>query len=89
VRRHQNDRNYLMQVVCQATLPTNSMEVKRAALQCLVRIMSLYYSLMPLYMEKALFGVRLPAHTRRKASPRGAGAHLHLPHLAMAGGHHA
>jgi hypothetical protein len=54
----QADRNYLMQVVCQATVPGNSDPVKTAALQCLGRIASVYYKHMQLYMEQALFGVR-------------------------------
>lgn len=46
-----------MQVVCEATQnPNDSVQV--GAFECLVRIMSLYYDKMGLYMEQALFGVR-------------------------------
>jgi importin subunit beta-1 len=47
-----------MQVVCEAT-QSESSEVQVAAFQCLVRIMQTYYDKMRLYMEKALFGVRI------------------------------
>ena len=45
-----------MQVVCEAT-QSDQVELQRSAFECLVRIMSLYYELMPLYMQKALFGL--------------------------------
>lgn len=47
-----------MQVVCEATQNT-SVGVQVGAFECLVRIMSLYYDKMGLYMEQALFGVGL------------------------------
>ena len=46
-----------MQVVCEAT-QSSSVQVQATAFECLVRIMSLYYSKMDYYMERALFGVR-------------------------------
>jgi importin subunit beta-1 len=47
-----------MQVVCEATQnPTVAVQV--GAFECLVRIMGLYYDKMALYMEQALFGVRI------------------------------
>lgn len=46
-----------MQVVCEGTVSTDE-EVIVASYQCLVRIMSLYYSLMPVYMAQALYNVR-------------------------------
>lgn len=52
----QGERNFIMQVVCEAT-QSQSAEVQVAAFQCLVRIMQTYYDKMSLYMEKALFGV--------------------------------
>lgn len=52
----QGERNFLMQVVCEATQST-SIEVQVAAFECLVRIMGLYYDKMNFYMERALFGV--------------------------------
>lgn len=51
-----------MQVVCEAT-QSESSEVQVAAFQCLVRIMQTYYDKMRLYMEKALFGVRIYTNT--------------------------
>lgn len=47
-----------MQVVCEAT-QNPSVGVQVGAFECLVRIMSLYYDKMSLYMEQALFGVGL------------------------------
>ena len=38
----QTERHYIMQVVCEATQAAD-LQVKVAALQCLVKIMSLYY----------------------------------------------
>jgi importin subunit beta-1 len=45
-----------MQVVCEAT-QNPSVQVQAMAFECLVRIMTLYYSKMAYYMERALFGV--------------------------------
>jgi importin subunit beta-1 len=47
-----------MQVVCEAT-QNPSVQVQAIAFECLVRIMTLYYSKMAYYMERALFGVDL------------------------------
>lgn len=52
----EGERNYIMQVVCEAT-QNASPEVQVGAFECLVRIMSLYYDKMNLYMEQALFGL--------------------------------
>ena len=52
----EGERNFIMQVVCEAT-QSQSSEVQVAAFECLVRIMQLYYDKMRYYMEKALFGV--------------------------------
>jgi hypothetical protein len=49
-----------MQVVCEATQATD-VQVKVAALQCLVKIMSLYYQFMESYMGPALFAITLEA----------------------------
>lgn len=49
-----------MQVVCEAT-QNPSVAVQVGAFECLVRIMSLYYDKMALYMEQALFGVCIHA----------------------------
>ena len=59
-----------MEVVCNATVATNTTEVKTAALQCLVRIMSLYYRLMEVYMQSALFQVPGYASARARATSR-------------------
>jgi importin subunit beta-1 len=48
-----------MQVVCEAT-QSLSVAVQVGAFKCLVLITSLYYDKMALYMEQALFGVRIP-----------------------------
>lgn len=47
-----------MQVVCEATQSPET-KVRVAALQCLVKIMSLYYQYMEHYMGPALFAVSL------------------------------
>lgn len=52
----EGERNYIMQVVCEAT-QNGDVNVKVAAYECLVRIMQLYYHQMRYYMEQALFGV--------------------------------
>ncbi|KAJ9095333.1 hypothetical protein QFC21_005699 [Naganishia friedmannii] len=52
----EGERNYIMQVVCEATQSTHVV-VQIGAFECLVRIMQLYYDKMALYMERALFGL--------------------------------
>ncbi|KZT37128.1 ARM repeat-containing protein [Sistotremastrum suecicum HHB10207 ss-3] len=52
----EGERNYIMQVVCEAT-QSSSVPTQVAAFECLVRIMSLYYDKMGFYMERALFGL--------------------------------
>ena len=52
----EGERNYIMQVVCEATQADDS-ELQASAFGCLARIMSLYYKFMALYMEKALYGL--------------------------------
>ncbi|EJD04944.1 ARM repeat-containing protein [Fomitiporia mediterranea MF3/22] len=52
----EGERNYIMQVVCEAT-QNPSVPVQVGAFECLVRIMSLYYDKMAFYMERALFGL--------------------------------
>ena len=56
----QAERNYIMEVVCEATQSTDT-KVKVAALQCLVKIMTLYYQFMEPYMGQALFPITLEA----------------------------
>ncbi|CAH8858038.1 unnamed protein product [Trichobilharzia szidati] len=55
-----NERNYIMQVVCESTQSPSS-HIRVAALQCLVKIMSLYYNYMEPYMKQALFAITLDA----------------------------
>lgn len=54
------ERNIIMQVVCEST-SSSDQRVKVAALQCLVRIMQLYYEHMLSYMGSALFQITLSA----------------------------
>jgi importin subunit beta-1 len=56
--RHTGERNYIMQVVCEATQADDA-RIKQGAFGCLNRIMSLYYEEMRFYMEKALFGLTI------------------------------
>ncbi|CEP63668.1 karyopherin beta LALA0_S08e07866g [Lachancea lanzarotensis] len=53
----EGERNYLMQVVCEATQTTDDSEIQAAAFGCLCKIMSLYYFLMKPYMEQALYAL--------------------------------
>lgn len=57
---NQTERNYIMQVVCEAT-QSNNVKLQVAALQCLCRIMSLYYKYMEMYMHQALFAITMSA----------------------------
>lgn len=50
------ERNYIMEVVCETTQSSNT-QIRVAALQCLVKIMTLYYQFMEPYMAQALFPV--------------------------------
>lgn len=52
------ERNYIMQVICEATQSPES-RIQAAAFGCLNRIMNLYYDKMKFYMEKALFGLTI------------------------------
>ncbi|KAM7286013.1 importin subunit beta-1 isoform X2 [Ixodes scapularis] len=55
-----SERHFIMQVVCEATQSANT-QVRVAALQCLVKIMSLYYQYMEHYMGPALFAITMEA----------------------------
>lgn len=57
---NQDERNIIMQVVCEATQATNT-QIRVTALQCLVKIMSLYYPFMEQYMLRALFPITVEA----------------------------
>ncbi|XAO21794.1 hypothetical protein I312_100550 [Cryptococcus bacillisporus CA1280] len=54
----EGERNYIMQVVCEAT-QSRSVPVQVGAFECLVQIMHLYYEKMDFYMERALFGLTI------------------------------
>lgn len=54
------ERNYVMQVVCEDTQHSRT-DIKVAAFEVLNQIMPLYYDKMRVYMEQALFGVRILA----------------------------
>ncbi|CAG0913998.1 unnamed protein product [Notodromas monacha] len=55
-----NERNEIMKVVCEAT-QSKSTKIQVIGLQCLVKIMSLYYQYMEEYMGPALFPITLNA----------------------------
>lgn len=56
----ETERNFIMEVVCEATQSTDT-QIQVAALQCLVKILSLYYQYMEPYMAAALFPITLEA----------------------------
>ncbi|KUI64596.1 Importin subunit beta-1 [Cytospora mali] len=56
--KHEGERNYIMQVVCEATQASDA-RIQQGAFGCLNRIMALYYDKMRFYMEKALFGLTI------------------------------
>lgn len=55
---NEGERNYIMQVVCEATQAGDN-RIQEGAFGCLNRIMALYYDKMRFYMEKALFGLTI------------------------------
>lgn len=55
---NEGERNYIMQVICEATQAPDS-RIQQGAFGCLNRIMALYYDKMRFYMEKALFGLTI------------------------------
>lgn len=55
---NEGERNYIMQVVCEATQAEDP-RIMQGAYGCLNRIMALYYDKMYFYMEKALFGLTI------------------------------
>ncbi|XP_029583365.1 importin subunit beta-1 isoform X1 [Salmo trutta] len=59
----ETERHFIMQVVCEATQcpDTRVSNVRVAALQNLVKIMSLYYQYMETYMGPALFAITIEA----------------------------
>lgn len=54
--QREGERNYIMQVVCEATT-SNDFEIQSLAFGALAKIMSLYYDYMSVYMEKALYNL--------------------------------
>ncbi|XP_016976016.1 importin subunit beta [Drosophila rhopaloa] len=54
------ERNFIMEVVCEATQCQDS-QICVAALQCLVKVLTLYYQFMEPYMAQALFPITLAA----------------------------
>lgn len=56
----QTERNYIMEVVCESTQCQDT-QISVAALQCLVKILTLYYQYMEPYMAQALFPITLEA----------------------------
>ncbi|ODQ77139.1 hypothetical protein BABINDRAFT_42269 [Babjeviella inositovora NRRL Y-12698] len=52
----EGERNYIMQVVCEATQAEDT-DIQESAFGALARIMALYYVYMRVYMEKALYGL--------------------------------
>lgn len=55
---NEGERNYIMQVVCEAT-QSGDIRIEAGAFGCLNRIMALYYDKMKFYMEKALYGLTI------------------------------
>lgn len=55
---NEGERNYIMQVVCEAT-QAEDIRIQAGAFGCLNRIMASYYHQMRFYMEKALFGLSI------------------------------
>jgi len=58
--QNDSERHYIMQVVCEATQSSN-LKIQVAALQNLVKILSLYYDHMEYYMGPALFAITMDA----------------------------
>ncbi|CAF1138518.1 unnamed protein product [Adineta steineri] len=58
--QNDSERHYIMQVVCEATQSTN-LKIQVAALQNLVKILTLYYDYMEYYMGPALFAITMDA----------------------------
>ena len=55
---NEGERNYIMQVICEATQADDS-RIQAGAFACLNRVMTIYYEKMRFYMEKALFGLTI------------------------------
>lgn len=57
---NESERNCIMQIVCETTR-SQDMRIKKSALECLSRIMMLYYPYLETYMAPALFPIMLEA----------------------------
>ncbi|KAJ3308780.1 karyopherin beta [Boothiomyces sp. JEL0838] len=55
----EEERNYVMQIVCEATQTPDSADVQVMGFECLVKIIAMYYDFMTVYMQKALYGLTL------------------------------
>ena len=55
---NEGERNYIMQVVCEATQAGDA-RIQAGAFGCLNRIVAMYYDKMKFYMEKALYGLSI------------------------------
>ena len=53
----EEERNYVMQIVCESTQSTESADLQVIGFECLVKIVGMYYDYMGLYMQKALYGL--------------------------------
>lgn len=62
----ENERNYIMQVLCDCAVPPEVEKVRTTALQCIVQIASLYYEKLSQYMQK-IFSITL--ESIKKESP--------------------
>ncbi|CAF0903368.1 unnamed protein product [Adineta steineri] len=58
--QNDSERHYIMQVVCEATQVAN-IKIQVAAIQNLVKIVTLYYDYMEYYMGPALFAITMDA----------------------------
>lgn len=56
----ESERHIIMQIICESTQSPN-IQIRVAALQCLVKVMSLYYQYMEFYMGPALFAITMEA----------------------------
>eukprot|EP01134_Creolimax_fragrantissima_P003633 CFRG3633T1 len=55
------ERNFIMQVVCEATQAMDNVHLRVKAMECLVKIVQMYYEFMEVYMREALFQLTLQA----------------------------
>lgn len=62
------ERNYLMEVVCETTQSKDT-QIRVTALQCLVKVMTLYYEFMDSYMGQALFPVSINCFNQFRVFP--------------------